>query len=219
MSNNITKDLSQLAIITITAVVNNDTNTLTKIASFILEDSPDFVQHLFFTSLDKFLETSEKYAANDDNEGSKKNWMTGAAAAMLGAAPIAYMAHQHYTKKNKSNELLRNILLEEPELRENPNTTKRYLDIISEYSPTLLKSPDAVKNTIKEWHRMGGRSIQPEMITKLLEIEEKKTKGTHPIISEGVKGLGAGAVMAAIPALIHAMTNKPKEETSGGFYV
>lgn len=211
------KESGIIAAETIKAIVNRNNDTLAKIAEFVLSDAPEHVQYYFFDTLLNIDNDFKKEGADDD--GSKNHWLTGAAAAMLGAAPIAYMAAKHHSKKNKSNDMLRQVLLEEPELRDNPETTKRYLDVITQYSPSLLESPDAVKNTLREWHRMGGRSIQPEMITKLLEIEEKKVKGTHPIISEGAKGLGAGALMAAIPALVSAFSSKKSDKPSGGFYI
>jgi hypothetical protein len=209
------KNFSDIAFHTMQACINNDEKTLGTIVEYIVKDASEEVCSQFLEEVMELAEDFDKTAADKDDESGDSKLLHGVALSLMGAAPVAYMAHKYYSNKGKKQDLMRQLILEEPDLRENPEATARYLDIISKFSPTMMDAPDAVKNTIREWHRMGGKSIQPEMINKLLDIEKNKAdiqKVRHPLFGEAAKGFGAAALGSAIPLIIRSLMKDDNQD-------
>ena len=64
---------------------------------------------------------------------------------------------------------------------------------------------------------MGGKSIQPEMIEKLLKVQKTHTESSlsrSPVALGMAAAIGSGGLMKAIPKLIESVTSPQKRTMS-----
>ena len=209
------KKIAEVAWDITTCLRNDDINGLAKIAGQILDDDSGEVEKFVASILPELRK--EAGSAVDDYYSNKENdskTLGSLAALGLSLIPVAYFAHKHYKDKGVSNKVLDKIL-RDPVLGSDPAQTKRFFAKIQKYAPALADDEDVTKNLLKEWHRMGGKSIQPEMIEKLLKVQKTHTESSlsrSPVALGMAAAIGSGGLMKAIPKLIESATS-PKKRT------
>ena len=187
----------------------NNLEKLAELAEAItgVRGTSEFILPIF----EELRELSQKTAefnerATGDNKAKARN-IAMLTAAGLAALPVAGWAYSKH-KKGKEYEKVMHHILRDDTLRQDPGKSLEYYEKIKHYAPSLATDPHLVTNVLKEWHRVGGKSIQPESIKNLLETEsavhESKPVQTS-LGKEVAKGLGTGALLTAIPSLLKSM--------------
>jgi len=211
------KKIAEIAWDITTCLRNNDMNGLGKIAGDILGDESGEVQKFVAEILPELRKEAggplDDYYSNKENDSKT---LGSLAALGLSLIPVAYFAHQHYKGRGASDKVLQKIL-RDPVLGADPAQTKRFFAKIQKYAPALADDEDVTKNLLKEWHRMGGKSLQPEMIEKLLKVQKTHTESSlsrSPVALGMAAAVGSGGLMKAIPKLIESVTAPKKRGMS-----
>jgi len=139
--------------------------------------------------------------------GINPKLLGGGLVAGIAGFPLLYSMYKKGKTKKEHKKVL-NQVLQDPAFHGNPLEAIRFFKKIQKYSPTIAEDPDMSKNIMKEWHRMEGKSIQPEMIKQLMDTEKSSNESffsRHPFLTTMLGGVGTEALIKHIPNLVDSL--------------
>lgn len=140
----------------------------------------------------------------------KASLLLGAGGLALSAAPFVMKLMRKSKREEEITDSLRKVMMEHPELKDNPRTPM-YFQSIASMAPEVAAQPALAGNVLKTLHQIGPEGLSPKLIKELIDVQDamSSAKEHDAAISEaGKSAMNFGKIVGSV----HPRSKSSKDE-------
>jgi len=130
----------------------------------------------------------------------KASLALGAGGLALAAAPFVMKLMRKSKREEEIADSLRKVMMEHPELKENPRTPM-YFQSIASMAPEVAAHPALAGNVLKTLHQVGPEGLSPKLVKELIDVQDALTASKDAdsnLVEAGKSATNLGKIMADV---------------------
>lgn len=130
----------------------------------------------------------------------KMSLLLGAGGLALSAAPFVMKLMRKSKREEEIADSLRKVMMEHPELKENPRTPM-YFQSIASMAPEVAAHPALAGNVLKTLHQIGPEGLSPKLVKELIDVQDAMTSSKEhdsSMVEAGKSAHNLGKILADV---------------------
>ena len=130
----------------------------------------------------------------------KMSLLLGAGGLALSAAPFVMKLMRKSKREDEIADSLRKVVMEHPELKENPRTPM-YFQSIASMAPEVAAHPALAGNVLKTLHQIGPEGLSPKLVKELIDVQDALTSSKDAdsnLVEAGKSATNLGKIFAEV---------------------
>jgi hypothetical protein len=141
-----------------------------------------------------------KGAGGGMSDYQKMSLLLGTGGLALAAAPFVMKLMRKSKREDEIADSLRKVMMEHPELKDNPKTPM-YFQSIASMAPEVAAHPALAGNVLKTLHQIGPEGLSPKLVKELIDVQDALTTSKDAdmnLVEAGKSATNLGKIVADV---------------------